>query len=235
MVSVLGGFHLWWSGSIQAGIPRASQRLLAFLALHGGVISRAAVAGTLWPNSTETHAYSNLRSTLARLERRCRRILNASRLDLGLAEGVTVDIRHAQMLARRLLDSAVPPKESDLSSAAVTVLSGDLLPGWYDDWVLNEAEAWRQLRLHALEAMAARLTAAGRWGEAAEAAGAAVRTEPLRESAHAALIQVHLAEGNQSEAVREFTRYQTLLHAQLGLEPTLRLRRLIVDLQSRSE
>ena len=37
MVSVLGGFHLWWSGSVQAGIPRASQRLLAFLALHGGI------------------------------------------------------------------------------------------------------------------------------------------------------------------------------------------------------
>jgi SARP family transcriptional regulator, regulator of embCAB operon len=235
MISVLGGFHLWWSGSIQAGIPRASQRLLAFLALHGEVISRAAVAGTLWPNSTETHAYSNLRSALARLERRCRRILHASRLELGLAEGVTVDIRHAQTLARRLLDSAVTPKQSDLSLAAVVALSGDLLPGWYDDWVLIEAEDWRQLRLHALEALAGRLTAAGRWGEAAEAAGAAVRTEPLRESAHAALIQVHLAEGNQSEAVREFTRYRALLHAELGLEPTLRLRRVIEGLQSWSE
>ena len=235
MVSVLGGFHLWWSGSIQAGIPRATQRLLAFLALHGGVTSRAAVAGTLWPNSTETHAYSNLRSALARLECRCRRILQASRLDLGLAEGVTVDIRHAQTLARRLLDSAVTPKQSDLSSAAVLALSGDLLPGWYDDWVLIEAEDWRQLRLHALEALAGRLTAARRWGEAAEAAGAAVRTEPLRETAHAALIQVHLAEGNQSEAMREFTRYRALLHAELGLEPTLQLRRLIEGLQSRSE
>jgi SARP family transcriptional regulator, regulator of embCAB operon len=235
MVSVLGGFHLWLSGSIQAGIPRASQRLLAFLALHGGVISRAAVAGSLWPNSTETHAYSNLRSALARLERRCRRVLHASKQELGLAEGVTVDIHHAQTLARRLLDSAVTPKESDLSSAAVLALSDELLPGWYDDWVLIEAEDWRQLRLHALEALAGRLTAAGRWGQAAEAAGAAVRTEPLRESAHAALIQVHLAEGNQSEAVREFTRYRALLHAELGLEPTLRLRRLIEGLQSRSE
>jgi hypothetical protein len=46
---------------------------------------------------------------------------------------------------------------------------------------------------------------------------------------------VHLAEGNQSEAVREFTRYQTLLHAELGLEPTLRLCRLLEGLQSRSE
>ena len=234
IVSVLGGFHLWWSGSVQVGIPRASQRLLAFLAIRGGVISRAAVAGTLWPDATETHAYSNLRSALARLERTYRKMLQASKLELGLAEGVTVDIHHAQTLARRLLDPAATLEQSDLSSAAVVALSGDLLPGWYDDWVLVEAEDWRQLRLHALEALAGRLTAAGCWGQAADAASAAVRAEPLRESAHAALIQVHLAEGNQSEAVREFTHYRALLHAELGLEPTLRLRRLVQGLQSQS-
>ena len=234
IVSVLGGFHLWWSGSTQVGIPRASQRLLAFLAIRGEVTSRAAVAGTLWPDATETHAYSNLRSTLARLERTYRKMLQTSKLELGLAEGVTVDIHDAQTLARRLLDPAVTPKQSDLSSAAVVALSGDLLPGWYDDWVLVEAEDWRQLRLHALEALADRLTAAGCWGLAADAARAAVRAEPLRESAHAALIQVHVAEGNQSEAVREFTHYRALLNAELGLEPTLRLRRLIQGLQSQS-
>jgi SARP family transcriptional regulator, regulator of embCAB operon len=229
IVAVLGGFHLWWSGTIQIGIPRASQRLLAFLAIRGGM-SRAAVAGTLWPDATETHAYSNLRATLARLERKCRNMLQASKLELGLAEGVTVDLRHAQTLARRLLDPTAIPEQSDLSPAAVVALSSDLLPGWYDDWALVEAEDWRQLRLHALEAMAGRLTAAGCWGQAADAASAAVRAEPLRESAHAALIQVHVAEGNQSEAVREFIHYRALLHAELGLEPTLRLHRLIQGL-----
>jgi DNA-binding SARP family transcriptional activator len=117
--------------------------------------------------------------------------------------------------------------------AAVAALSADLLPGWYEDWVLAEIEDWRQLRLHALEVLAARFAAAGRWGEAAVTAGAAVRAEPLRESAHAILIQVHLAEGNQSEAVREFTRYRTLLHAELGLEPTLRLCRMVQELHGK--
>jgi SARP family transcriptional regulator, regulator of embCAB operon len=232
VVSVLGGFHLWWKGNVQAGIPRASQRLVAFLAIRGGVISRATIAGTLWPDASETHAYSNLRSALARLERTYRKTLQASKLDLGLAEGVAVDVRQAQILARRLLDPAMMPAQSDLGSAAVVALSRDLLPGWYDDWVLVEAEDWRQLRLHALEALAGQLAAVGCWGLAADAAGAAVRAEPLRESAHAALIKVHLAEGNQSEALRAFTRYRALLHAELGLEPTLRLRRLVQDVQS---
>jgi SARP family transcriptional regulator, regulator of embCAB operon len=230
-VVLLGGFGLLW-GRTLLNVPRASQRLVAFLALHGGMVRRAAVAGTLWPNTSESHAYSNLRSALARLQRAARKALAASKLELGLAEGVTVDVRQARGLARRLLDPALTPEQSELGAAAVGVLSAELLPDWYDDWVLSEAEDWRQLRLHALEALADHLAAVGRWGEAAGAACAAVRADPLRESARATLIQVHLAEGNQSEAVREFARYRALLQVDLGLEPTLRLRHLIDGLRS---
>ena len=90
-----------------------------------------------------------------------------------------------------------------------------------------EAEGWRQLRLHALEAVTDRLAADGRFGDATTAAMAAIKAEPLRESAHAALIRVHLAESNRSEALRQFDRYQRLLRAALGLEPTSRLRELV--------
>jgi DNA-binding SARP family transcriptional activator len=40
---------------------------------------------------------------------------------------------------------------------------------------------------------------------------------------------VHLAEGNQSEALSVFRRYQVVLRAELGLEPTRGLRDLIAD------
>jgi DNA-binding SARP family transcriptional activator len=231
MVTLLGGFSLLWRSSVLS-VPRASQRLLALLALHGRMVQRAAVAGTLWPDASESQAYSNLRSTLARLQSTARKALAASKLEVGLAESVMVDVRDAQALARRLTDPAVTLDRSESGAAAVAALSADLLPEWYDDWVLIEAEEWRQLRLHALEALAGRLIGAGRWGEATSAAGAAVRAEPLRESSHAILIQVHLAEGNQSEAVREFTRYRALLRAELGLEPTRRLRQLVQELKS---
>ena len=162
MVVLLGGFGLFW-GSALLSVPRASQRLVAFLALHGGMVRRAAVAGSLWPDASESHAYCNLRQALARLQRTARKALAASKLELGLAEGVTVDVRHARALACGLLDPAVTPEQSELGPAAVGVLSAELLPDWYDDWVQLEAEDWRQLRLHALEALAGRLAAAGRW------------------------------------------------------------------------
>jgi len=54
----------------------------------------------------------------------------------------------------------------------------------------------------------------------------------LRESSHASLVRVHLAEGNESEALREFDRYRTFLFEELGLEPTPLLSQLVLSLQN---
>jgi DNA-binding SARP family transcriptional activator len=49
-------------------------------------------------------------------------------------------------------------------------------------------------------------------------------------SFRAALIRVHIAEGNISEALREFARYGEFLKLELGVEPTKRLRALVAVL-----
>ena len=48
---------------------------------------------------------------------------------------------------------------------------------------------------------------------------AAVEGEPLRESAHRALISAYLAEGNPGEALRQYRFFARCLHDQLDLEP----------------
>ena len=232
-VCVLGTFRFWAEGTALPAVLGGSQRLLALLSLRDRALMRASVAGTLWPESTEEHAYSSLRSALGRLSRLTRDAVVVTPLDLCLAGDVTVDIRESRALAHRLLDPGATLSDADLSAQAIAALSLDVLPDWYDDWVLVEAEEWRQLRLHALDALADRLLNERRYGEATGAALAAVRAEPLRESARALVIRVHLAEGNQSEALAEFNRYRALLRAELGLEPTPRLCGLVADLQRR--
>ena len=86
--------------------------------------------------------------------------------------------------------------------------------------MLLERERLRQLRLHTLEAMADRLARAGRYGEAVQAAYVAVGIEPLRESAHRAVVRVHLAEGNIVEAIRAHRAYCDVLLRELGVGPT---------------
>jgi DNA-binding SARP family transcriptional activator len=229
-ISLLGGFQIETGEDPALILPEGSQRLLAFLALKGRLIQRQTVAGTLWPVATETHASSSLRSALARLPDTARTSVAATARDLGLTDDVTVDLWDARDLAHELLRPADGPSPSGPGAEAIPALSEELLPDWYDEWALVEAEDWRQLRLHALEVLADRLSARGKYGDAAAAALAAVRAEPLRESPRAALIRVHIAEGNPSEALREFARYGELLMLELGVEPTERLRALVTDL-----
>ena len=226
----MGAFQLSES-AVPVVLPGGSQRLIAFLALQGRPMTRATAAGTLWPEASEAQAHANLRSAIWRLDQVTREAIEVGVLDLHLAAGVTLDIRESRALAHRLLVVDTQPSDADMTSAAISALSSDLLPDWYEDWAVIEAEGWRQLRLHALEALAERLTTISRFGDAIQAARAAIKADPLRESAHATLIRVHLAEGNQSEALNAFALYRALLHKELGLEPTPRLFALVRDLQ----
>ena len=118
--------------------------------------------------------------------------------------------------AHQLLDNATACHDI-LTTATQADLSADLLPDWYDDdWVLVEREQYHQLRLHALEAMCARLTSIGRFGQAVQAGLAAVQGEPLRESAHYILIKAHLAAGNRWEATRQYEALPTFAPRGVG-------------------
>jgi DNA-binding SARP family transcriptional activator len=104
---------------------------------------------------------------------------------------------------------------------------GELLPGWDDDWLLLERERLLQLRLHGLEAAARRLRTLRRFHLAVDAALLAVRIEPLRESAHRILAELHLDEGNARAARRCYEGFAALLHAEVGIAPSAAFRALV--------
>lgn len=216
-ISLMGMFTLQVDGKEVKGLSVGSQRLLAFLALHDHAMARVAIAGSMWPEVSDARAGISLRSALSRLDPETREAIMGASAGLGLADTVIVDYRVRQAIARAILREQCSVEEL---SGATTLLSHELLPDWYDDWVVAEAEDWRQLRVSALEKLATELVKHDRPADAAEAARAAMKVDPLRESAHATLIRVHLAEGNQSEALRVFDRYSSLLMSALDLEPT---------------
>jgi DNA-binding SARP family transcriptional activator len=221
LVGLMRAFALQHDGAALA-LPLSAQRLLAFLALHDRPLLRPFVAGCLWTDASESRAAASLRSALWRLG--APGLVQATATHLRLADGVTIDLELAGTAARRVLDEEIPLDPADVR---VLVESGDLLPDWYDDWVLLERERFRQVRLHALEVLSIRLAAAGRMGGAIDAATLAVSIEPLRESAHRAVIRLHLDEGNVGEAMRQYETYRTLLKRDLGLEPSPAIARLV--------
>jgi SARP family transcriptional regulator, regulator of embCAB operon len=225
-LSLLGGFGLRVGGK-EHSLASGSCRLVALLALSGQPMQRPSAAGILWPEATDARACACLRSALARLGCVRDHLLRVTATELSLGQAVRVDLREAQACARRLLAGDRPLSRADRYGHSEELLSLELLPGWYEDWVLLQAEAWRQFRLHALEALSARLSAEDCHAGAVSAALTAVSADPLRESARSVLIRAYLAESNRSEALREFETYRQLLRRALGVEPTARLHGLV--------
>jgi DNA-binding SARP family transcriptional activator len=211
-------------------LPLGAQRVLAFLALHDRPMLRTSVAGALWQDAPEQRAGANLRSALWRLNRAGLPLVDATVTALALAPQVGVDLRRVEELAHGVLDRRISCEDIDRPTRT---LSGDFLPDWPDDWVLIERERFRQLRLHALESLCEQLTQLGRFGQAVEAGLAAVAGEPLRESAHRAVIKAYLAEGNQGEALRQYELYRRLAHAELRVAPSAAMRALFAELAPR--
>jgi DNA-binding SARP family transcriptional activator/DNA-binding HxlR family transcriptional regulator len=228
-IVLLDGFAVTVDGTEVPPLPVGAQRLLAFLALRDRAISRVAMAGTMWPEVDDERAGISLRSALSRLDPATHDAIVSASAGLSLATAVVVDFREAQALAHRLLGPGAPA-DRDLGPLATEALSAELLPGWYDDWVATEAEDWRQLRVSALEAQAGALLSAGRFADSANAARAAMKVEPLRESATCCLVRAHLAKGNQSEALRAVELYSDLLQSSLGLKPTEMLTSLVFEI-----
>jgi len=222
-LGLLEGFRLERDGG-SLDLPLGIQRLVAFLAMHNRPLLRLFVAGNLWLDSNEEHANANLRTALWRLHRLGFDLVDATRSHLSLAPGVVVDLHELSERARQVLRHETDPTRDDVDAI---LQGGDLLPDWYDEWLLVERERFRQLRLLALETLCSDLSAADSYPAAVEAGLACIAAEPLRESAHRALISAHLAEGNRVEAIRQFRLYEALVRDELGVEPSAALRRML--------
>ena len=215
-LALLGGFDLRVDGQIVA-LPMAAQRLLAFLAVQERPLLRVYVAGALWPESEERHAAGSLRSALFKLGHPAYAFVELTSGHIELSQEMSVDVRDSIAICHRLLNHSPTFVPDDAADVRLTT---DLLPDWSDDWLIVEREHFRQLRLHALESLSERLTVLCRFPQAIESALAAVAAEPLRESAHRALIKAHIAEGNPGEAARQYRFFRQLLHDELGVEPS---------------
>ncbi|MCP4962123.1 MAG: SARP family transcriptional regulator [Actinomycetia bacterium] len=172
---------------------------------------------------SDTRASANLRTTLWRVSGAAPSLLDIDGHTLGLFSSTRVDFREAVALARRILErqcDVATISNREITLHVVPQLTTELTPNWYDEWLLVHQERWRQLRLHALDALAERLIEDGRCALAIDAATAAVDSEPLRESGYRCLIQAHLAQGNISEAIRTYRAYCELLMLELGVLPS---------------
>ena len=219
-LSLLGGFRLSVD-DIVVPVPPAAQRLVAVLALTGPV-SRSRVAGMLWPQSPQAQAMTNLRHVMWKLQNCLAEPVPVSttmRGELRLEPWVVVDVQQLVVDSYELLHEGRLPQDPG-TIGQLRSNSCDLLPDWDEEWLEDERERLRHLRLHVLESWAEALAQWGRFGLALDVALVALRSDVLRESAHRTVIKVHRLEGNILEARRAFDTCRRVLSEEMGVAPT---------------
>lgn len=223
-VCLLGGPYVIQAGK-RIAVPEGSKKLLVFVALRDGRVDRRHAAGTLWPYVSDERASGNLRSALWRLKGAGIDVLEVDKVFIALRSEVAIDIYDLRDWAGRLIGGG--GQIGDLALPAWNLEALDILPGWYEDWVIFERERLRQRLLHGLEALSCQLIRLERYAEAIEVAMDAVDIDPLRESAQRVLVEAHLAEGNVVEARRCYQSYSCLLGRELGVLPGAGISRLL--------
>jgi len=215
-VQLLGSFSVRCEGE-ELSLCASAQRVVAFLALERRPLRREFVAGSLWPDSSDARASAALRTALWRAGGGDVGLVTLGGRTIGLDPGAEVDTDAFATLAKGVLRD---PGACAIALAERLADPAELLPDWYEEWVVVEREWLRQLRTQALEALADALIARRDYRGAVRCGLAAVATDALRESAHRVVIRAHLAEGNHGDALRQYRLCADLVRRGLGIDPS---------------
>ncbi|MCZ9880866.1 AfsR/SARP family transcriptional regulator [Arthrobacter sp. B2a2-09] len=222
-LTLLNGWTLSRDGRRQK-VAHRQQRLLTALALFGER-PRTFLSGLLWPDSSDAQAAVGLRVSIWHINHELPGLLDAdgtTDVSVALSEQVLVDITD---LEREL--HAPASELSDWYPRWERLRTAELLPGWYEDWILAEQERFRAVRTAALDSIAAYHLSHGNAEETKAATTVAISLEPFRESSYRLLIQAHLATGDLVSAIRTYKSYSAELRQEFGVGPSPSLAKLI--------
>src|SRR5262245_47150988 len=238
-IELLGAFCLRHPREPGRTVARfASQRgglLLAHLALahtagspRQQTHSRERLVELLWPDADLEAGRLRLRVALNSLRRQLEppgvapgSVLIADRAAIRLAPGaVTTDVAAFEAALREAEQSPDPSDKIRCLRQAVERYGGDLLPGYYDEWVLSERQWLSDRYLAALHQLARLLQQAGEVDAALQALQQAAGADPLREEFHRELVQLYARAGRAADARRQLALLERVQREQLGVTPS---------------
>ncbi len=225
-VRLLGQFDVRADGKRIVIPSRAGQSLFAYLLLTAGTIHRRErLAGLFWPDTSDENARKNLRQELWRI----RKAISAQQTTGGdylLAEEFTLTFNRD---AEYWLDVAQLEKpDLDLQSliSNLSLYQGELLPGFYDDWIVLERERIQGVFEAKMEQLLEQLVAAERWTVVQEWGERWLALSDTPEPAYRALMLAYGARGDIAKVASIYQRCTDELRDQLGVEPSAETRAL---------
>jgi tetratricopeptide (TPR) repeat protein len=130
------------------------------------------------------------------------------------------DVAEFRMLLRQAAQELDSSARIRLLSDAVGTYEGELLPGHYDEWVLEERSRLHEEHIEARLKLAAAQEAAGDASAGIAHVRAAIRSDPMCEEAHRLMLRLYEATGRTNEAIRHYRELERVLDRELGTLPS---------------
>jgi predicted ATPase/DNA-binding SARP family transcriptional activator len=216
-IRLLGQFSLQLNGQTVELSSRSAQSLLAFLLLHKDTrFRREKISGILWPELDETTARKNLRQDLWRLRKTLgSEYFFADRVSLGFEAEDNIE-----------LDITSLEDEAQWSSGRKDILKhvedfgGELLPGFYEEWVVLERERLNAIYENHIRLLINKLLEQHRWMDAIQCSECWIAHGECPEFAYRSLLIAYSGLGDLSKVSQIFSRCEVSLDKELGVKPS---------------
>jgi DNA-binding SARP family transcriptional activator len=227
-IYLLGQFKLQTNDHPIELPSRPAQSLLAYLALNAGVSHRREkLASLLWPEATESNARNYLRQALWRI-RKSLQSASLSSEDYLLLSDISLTFNHQSdywLDAEQLLH-ATEPQPLETLTETLRLYRGELLPGFYDEWVVLERERLQTAYHQKMNLLLESLIQSSKWDETLHWGEQWIRLGYSPEPAFRALMKAHAGLGDQTMVSATYQRCVDALDRELGLEPSPETQRL---------
>jgi predicted ATPase/DNA-binding SARP family transcriptional activator len=233
-IRVLGTFEVKHKNKAISIASRPAQSLFAYLILNTGTLHRREkLAGMLWPDSLEETARDNLRHALWRLRKA---LPSQPTNEYVLADDLSITFNAS---ADYWLDAAALEKLDENASAdelmaILEAYQGELLPGFYDEWVVLEREHLYSIFEHHMARLMSLLQKERRWLDILEWGERWIKLGQKPEPAYRALMLAHGAKGDMSKVAATYERCVKSLR-EFGMEPSEQTKELYENLKSGKE
>ena len=231
-VRLIGKFDIQYDGKSVTISSRSAQSLFAYLILNAGTsYRREKLAGMFWPDASEEKARSYLRHELWRIRKA---FASITQFDYFLADDIRITFSTS---AEYWLDVAaiMTVGESDPIDElknALSVYQGELLPGFYDEWILLEREHLQAVYEQQIARLLEMFHNEKRWREILEWAERWISFGQAPEAAYRALMAAYDVLGEHAKVAVTYERCVKALEA-FGYEPSEETRSLAIRRSSK--
>ena len=175
------------------------------------------LATLFWGDSSDAQARHSLRTALATVRQQVSPdLLHTDRdhVQLNSAFPLWVDLH--QLLG---LENTLDHANSDFLPAKLALWQGELLMGFYDEWITIEREYYRTRLLKLFLRLTQTLRARSEYAQAIEVAQRMLALDPANEHAHQHLMFCYVASGDRPAALRQYELCARALQDDLDAPP----------------